>query len=107
MTSSRLTAQVLTDTPLFFAINSYTEGLRPGGHGIHFENHALPASGGRTACDEIGLPVSATGGVVPCGATALWAARLMKGDSPMDPMLRAQEVRFRYDPETRTTPWTA
>ena len=24
----------------------------------------------------------------------------MKGDSPMDPMLRAQEVRFRYDPET-------
>ena len=31
-----------------------------------------PRQGGRTACDEIGLPVSATGGVVPCGATALW-----------------------------------
>ena len=31
----------------------------------------------------------------------------MKGDSPMDPMLRAQEVRFRYDPETPDYAWTA
>ena len=30
--------------------------------------------GGRTECDEIGLPVTATGGVVPCGATAWWLA---------------------------------
>ena len=30
------------------------------------------ARGGCTACDEIGLPVTATGGVVPCGATAWW-----------------------------------
>ena len=28
--------------------------------------------GGATGCDEIGLPVTSTGGVVPCGATALW-----------------------------------
>ena len=28
--------------------------------------------GGSTSCDEIGLPVTATGGDVPCGATALW-----------------------------------
>ena len=31
-----------------------------------------PVYGGVTHCDEIGLPVSATGGVVPCGATAIW-----------------------------------
>ena len=31
-----------------------------------------PVKGGHTHCDEIGLPVSATGGVVPCGATAIW-----------------------------------
>ena len=31
-----------------------------------------PVKGGHTNCDEIGLPVSATGGVVPCGATAIW-----------------------------------
>ena len=28
--------------------------------------------GGRTSSDEIGLPVTATGGVVPCGATSIW-----------------------------------
>ena len=28
----------------------------------------VPRFGGKTSCDEIGLPVSATGGVVPCGA---------------------------------------
>ena len=32
----------------------------------------IPRFGGKTSCDEIGLPVSATGGVVPCGATAIW-----------------------------------
>ena len=31
-----------------------------------------PVKGGHTHCDEIGLPVSATGGVVPCGATSIW-----------------------------------
>ena len=31
-----------------------------------------PVKGGHTNCDEIGLPVSATGGEVPCGATAIW-----------------------------------
>ena len=31
-----------------------------------------PKAGGHTSCDEIGLPVTATGGVVPCGATAVW-----------------------------------
>ena len=31
-----------------------------------------PRWGGRTSCDEIGLPVTATGGVVPCGSTAIW-----------------------------------
>ena len=28
--------------------------------------------GGITAADEIGLPVTAGGLVVPCGATAMW-----------------------------------
>ena len=67
-----LTAQVLTDTPLFFAINSYTEGLSPAVMEYILKTTLCPRLGGRTACDEIGLPVSATGGVVPCGATALW-----------------------------------
>ena len=45
------------------------------------ERCKIPRAPGRTvfnldealaAADEIGLPVSATGGVVPCGATAIW-----------------------------------
>ena len=67
-----LTARVLTDRPLFFAINSYTEGLSPAVMEYILKTTLSPRQGGRTACDEIGLPVSATGGVVPCGATALW-----------------------------------
>ena len=67
-----LTARVLTDQPLFFAINSYTEGLSPAVMEYILKTTLSPRQGGRTACDEIGLPVSATGGVVPCGATALW-----------------------------------
>ena len=67
-----LTEQVLSDDPLFFAINSYTEGLSPAVMEYIVKTTLCPVKGGRTHCDEIGLPVSATGGVVPCGATAIW-----------------------------------
>lgn len=67
-----LTAQVLTDDPLFFAVNSYTEGLSPAVMEYIVKTTLCPVHGGHTHCDEIGLPVSATGGVVPCGATAIW-----------------------------------
>ena len=67
-----LTEQVLTDDPLFFAVNSYTEGLSPAVMEYIVKTTLCPVHGGHTHCDEIGLPVSATGGVVPCGATAIW-----------------------------------
>ena len=63
---------VLSERPLFFAVNSYTEGLSPAVMQYILQTTLCPVYGGATACDEIGLPVSATGGVVPCGATALW-----------------------------------
>ena len=69
-----LCAQVLTDNPLFFAVNSYTTGLSPSVMEYMVRTRLCPVHGGHTACDEIGLPVSATGGVVPCGATAFWLA---------------------------------
>ena len=67
-----LTEQVLSDKPLFFAINSYTEGLSPAVMEYVLKTTLCPKVGGHTSCDEIGLPVTATGGVVPCGATAVW-----------------------------------
>ena len=58
--------------PLFFAVNSYTTGLSPAVMEYMLKTTLVPRFGGVTSCDEIGLPVSATGGVVPCGATAIW-----------------------------------
>lgn len=69
-----LCAGVLSDNPLFFAVNSYTAGLSPAVMEYILKTTLCPAHGGHTSCDEIGLPVSATGGVLPCGATALWQA---------------------------------
>ena len=67
--------QVLSDEPLFVAVNSYTTGLSPAVMEYILKTLLCPEKGGTTACDEIGLPVSSTGGVVPCGATAFWLAR--------------------------------
>ena len=67
-----LCAGVLSKQPLFVAVNSYTTGLSPAVMEYILKTTLCGRYGGRTGCDEIGLPVSATGGVVPCGATALW-----------------------------------
>ena len=67
-----LCAGVLSEQPLFVAVNSYTTGLSPAVMEYILKTTLGPVYGGVTHCDEIGLPVSATGGVVPCGATAIW-----------------------------------
>lgn len=68
----KLCEQVISDTPLFVAVNSYTTGLSPSVMEYILKTMLVKRFGGVTSCDEIGLPVSATGGVVPCGATAFW-----------------------------------
>ncbi len=65
------TAKLLSDDPLFFIINSYTTGLSPSVMG-YLLGSLLPSDGSVTA-DEIGLPVTASGLVLPCGATAIWS----------------------------------
>ncbi|MFI3170530.1 MAG: class I SAM-dependent methyltransferase [Faecalibacterium sp.] len=65
-------AKLLSDTPLFFAINSYTTGLSPAVMEYILKTTVQPGRGGKTSCDEIGLPVTVSGGVVPCGSTAIW-----------------------------------
>ena len=62
------------EKPLFVAVNSYTTGLAPSVMEYMLRERVARRFGGRTECDEIGLPVTATGGVVPCGATAWWLA---------------------------------
>ncbi len=69
-----LCAGVLSDEPLFVIINSYTTGLAPSVLTYILEMVVSRKFGGRTASGEIGLPVSETGLVLPCGATGRWTS---------------------------------
>jgi 23S rRNA (cytosine1962-C5)-methyltransferase len=69
-----LAVSVLSDNPLFFLINSYTSGLSPSTMGYILKLKLEKKCGGKVLADEIGLPVSETGGVLPCGASARWTA---------------------------------
>ena len=64
----QLCEQLLSDDPLFFLINSYTTGLQPAVLS-YMMNTVLKKHGGHIAADEIGLPVSSNGLVLPCGAS--------------------------------------
>ena len=65
---------ILSDNPLFFLINSYTTGLSPSVMQYVLGSLITPRFGGHTSADEIGLPVTQSGLVLPCGATAMWKA---------------------------------
>ena len=69
-----LCARVLTPDPLFFAINSYTTGLGPAVMEYILRATVGRQCGGATSSSEIGLPVTASGGVLPCGSTAVWTS---------------------------------
>ena len=64
----QLCGQLLSDDPLFFLINSYTTGLQPAVLS-YMMNTVLKKYHGTIAADEIGLPVSSNGLVLPCGAS--------------------------------------
>ena len=64
----RLCAGVLSDDPLFVLINSYTTGLSASTVS-YVAQTALAGRGGRAESRELGLPVTATGLCLPCGAS--------------------------------------
>lgn len=67
-------SRLLSDNPLFFIVNSYTTGLSPSVMQYMLGTLLTPRFGGGTSSDEIGLPVTQTGLILPCGATAIWSA---------------------------------
>ncbi len=67
-----LSAQLLSDRPLFFVINSYTTGLAPAVL-KYLLSTVLKDKGGVVQADEIGLPVRETSLVLPCGACGRWS----------------------------------
>ena len=64
-------AQVLSDDPLFFFINSYTTGFQPAVLQNILEKCVSSRFGGAIDSEELCLPVR-SGGVLPCGATGRW-----------------------------------
>ena len=68
----QLTAQILSKDALFFLVNSYTTGLQPAVLSYMLNTAVTKPYGGHVEADEIGLPVTESGLVLPCGASGRW-----------------------------------
>lgn len=70
----KLCAQLMSDEPLFFLINSYTTGLAPSVLTYMLATE-LKKYNGHVESNEVGLPVSSNGLVLPCGASGRWCSQ--------------------------------
>ena len=68
----KLCTQILSKDAIFFLINSYTTGLAPSVLTYMIETEIKSQFGGETISDELGLPVSSNGLVLPCGPSGRW-----------------------------------
>ena len=67
-----LCSTVLSKNPEFFVLNSYTTGLSPAVMEYLLGTVLVPKFGGSVSADEIGLRVTNSELVLPCGSTAIW-----------------------------------
>ena len=67
-----LASKLLDDNSSFFLVNSYTTGLQPAVMSYMLNLAISSKFGGNVIADEIGLPVSSNGLILPCGASARW-----------------------------------
>lgn len=65
---------VLSDKPKFFLINSYTTGFSPTVLANILKLTVGNKYKGNISCGEVGLPISASGLVLPCGIYGRWEA---------------------------------
>lgn len=63
--------QILDDDAKFFLINSYTAGLSPAVMEYVLGVTVMKNRNGSIRFDEIGLPVTSTGHILPCGSSAM------------------------------------
>lgn len=66
---------VLSDRPLFFLINSYTTGFSPTVLANILKQTVASKYGGQVSCGEVGLPVTSSKLVLPCGIYGRWEER--------------------------------
>ena len=69
-----LCSQLLSDKPLFFLINSYTTGFAASVLTYLLGLEVVSKFGGHVVSDEIGLPVTQSGLVLPCGSSGRWTS---------------------------------
>lgn len=69
-----LTAKLLKKDSLFFLINSYTTGLQPAVLSYMINTAIVSQYGGSVEAQEIGLPVTESGLILPCGASGRWTS---------------------------------
>lgn len=67
-----LVSQLLSDRPLFVLLNSYTTGLQPAVLSYMMNTVFKNRFGGRVEAGEIGLPVTKSSLILPCGASGRW-----------------------------------
>ncbi len=68
--------KIMSDTPLFFLINSYTTGLQPTVLADILKLKVKKKYGGTVVSEEIGIPVENSDIILPCGASGRWSAQL-------------------------------
>ena len=68
----QLCTRLLSREPLFVLVNSYTTGLAPAVLDYMLASEVVPQFGGKTEAQELGLPVTDSGLVLPCGAAGRW-----------------------------------
>lgn len=68
----KLCTALLSDNPLFFLVNSYTTGFAPSVLSYMISTEVVKQFGGHVTADELGLPVSGNGLILPCGSSGRW-----------------------------------
>lgn len=67
-----LCSTILSEDARFFILNSYTTGLPPSVMEYMLNTIIVKQFGGTVSSSEIGLPVTDSNLILPCGSTAIW-----------------------------------
>ncbi len=68
----KMCSEILSDDPLFFAINSYTTGVSASTMEYMIEEEIGTKFKGVVSSDEIGITVQSSNKALACGSTAFW-----------------------------------
>ncbi len=66
-------SKLISEDPAFVILNSYTTGLQPAVLSYMMNLLLKKRYGGDVETDEVGIPVTGSGLILPCGATGRWS----------------------------------